>query len=144
MPRSHTPRSAAIPVRGSGPRLRALVRVATLVSALWVVFGTSLAHAATWVPMCGEHAQTVIAPPISRGASSATLRAGACEERGPLELTSGAPERPKEPSAAHELVPRMPPVFHRLYSAPRARVSVATHASGERAAHRGAIERPPR
>ena len=118
--------------------------MAALLSALWIVFGTTVASAATWVPMCGEHAETVIAPPISRPLSDATLRAGACDDRMVQGFTSSLPERHKEPSAAPELVPRMPPVFHRLYAAPRTRVTIETEISGERNAHRSSIERPPR
>jgi hypothetical protein len=113
-------------------------------AALWVLFGAPFANAVTRVPMCGEHAQTVIAPPISRAASDASARAVPCEKRAVSGLTAGAPERQQESAAAPELVPRMLPIYHRLFPRPSASMPIQSAERGDRAGHPNALERPPR
>jgi hypothetical protein len=120
------------------------VRLMACLAALWVLFGAPFAHAATRVPMCGEHAQTVIAPPIARSASGASLRAGPCEKSAISGFSAGAPERQQESAASPELVPRLLPIYYRLFSRPFVLAPIQSAERGERAGHPIALERPPR
>lgn len=120
-------------------------RLVACLSVLWVLFGAKVASAVTLVPMCGEHAETVIAPPVMRSTSDAVARAGTCQERTLHELKGGGlPERPSEPSTSPPSTPRVPPIYHRLFPVPRARVALERAIDGERAGHRSNVERPPR
>lgn len=118
-------------------------RIVACLAVLWVVFGAGTAGAATLVPMCGEHAETVIAPPVSRPASDAVLRAP-CSQRAAVQLSDGAPEAPREPMVPHEAAPRILPVYYRLAPIPCTRAALEVAPRGDRAGFGSAIERPPR
>lgn len=95
------------------------------------------------VPMCGVHAETVAAPPITRAAKEVPLGVPCKDERATrFESRNDAPVPPEAPSV--ELVPRLPPLRYRLPPAPGARTPRDVFTSGERPGHERAIERPPR
>lgn len=119
-------------------------RLVACLSALWVVFGAAVAHAVTLVPMCSEHAETVVAPPIFRAASNSALRSGACEDPGRFGIESGLPERTPERVAAPEGAPRMPPIYFYLPPIPHSRAPLEGTTVHERPGYRSGIERPPR
>jgi hypothetical protein len=103
------------------------------------------ASAALTVPMCGEHAQTIAAPPSGRAANPTFLTAKPCEQRAASALVSGAPEPRPEPVPPLELTPRIAAVSYDLgafvgdaHGLPRGATG------GERSAHSSSIERPPR
>lgn len=82
-------------VRSSG--LRFLVRVLSVVAALFVLGVSGRASAATLlaVPMCGERGESVAAPPIFRAKDAGSIVASPCQHE---ELSVGrsaplAPER---------------------------------------------------
>ena len=132
----------ASPRRGCGHW--AFFRVLLGLALVTLSFGARTASAATRVPMCGEHAQTVMAPPTSRPLPLSELIAGPCEGQGAEQFTNGLPDRHKEPKLTNDSVPRLPPVVHRSFDAARAHSSLDTSENGERPAHTRGIERPPR
>jgi hypothetical protein len=119
-------------------------RFAACLSALWVVFGAQLAHAITLVPMCGLHAETQIAPPISRPSMNGVIRSGACEDVPLLELHKGLPDRSPEHGAPPQDAPRVPPVYFRLPPVPCTRAPIVSVRADDRSGFRSGIERPPR
>jgi hypothetical protein len=95
--------------------------------------------------MCGEHADTVVAPPIERPGVDTTIRPGACGERGVWVLGTGnLPEKTPERSSAPESAPRFPPISFRLPPVPRTRALLEDTCSGERPGYPAGVERPPR
>lgn len=93
---------------GSHPRslsssgLRLLLRLLSVVAALCVLSVSGRAAAATGqlpsdaaVPMCGEHNDSVEAPPIFRGAADDVLRALPCHAPDQLGVSQNAPSAPK-------------------------------------------------
>ena len=82
----------------SSSGLRLLLRLVSVVAALFVLSVSGRAAAATLpsVPMCGEHNESVAAPPIFRAIDSGSIRALPCHS--PMELgvsptTPASPER---------------------------------------------------
>ncbi|MFZ5891188.1 MAG: hypothetical protein ACOY0T_09060 [Myxococcota bacterium] len=102
------------------------------------------AFALSVVPMCGENAETVIAPPISRAAPEIPLVAGNCEHKTDTRLETRGPRQAPPDLPSVELVPRVPPLRFWLPRAPSSRAPLADYRDEERSAHRAAIERPPR
>jgi len=93
---------------GSHPRslsssgLRLLLRLLSVVAALFVLSVSGRAAAATGqlpsdaaVPMCGEHNDSIEAPPIFRGVAGGTLRALPCHAPDQLGVGQNAPSAPK-------------------------------------------------
>lgn len=103
------------------------------------------ALAALTVPMCGEHAQTIAAPPSGRAANPTFLTAKPCEQRAASTLVSGVAEQRPEPVAPLELTPRIAAVRYDLGAfAGQAQLLPRRVVGGERSAHSSGIERPPR
>lgn len=119
-------------------------RIAACLSALWIALGCPVALAAPLVPICGKHAETLAAPPISRPAHGAVLRKAPCSKQGPLELQRGLPERAPERVAVAEPPPLTLPTAFPLAPAARKRTPLKAMRSGERDGFRPGIERPPR
>jgi hypothetical protein len=112
--------------------------------ALVALLSSRASFALTLVPMCGVHAETVAAPPISRAAEEVPLGPKRCHDkrdRG-FEAREQVPLPPPTPHV--DIVPRLPPLRYRLPPAPRARRPVEFLVSGERPGYQRAIERPPR
>jgi hypothetical protein len=91
--RSFSPRSSG---------LRLLLRLVSMVAALWVLCLSGHAAAATVpasgttaVPMCGERNQSIEAPPIFRVDDSGVLRAMPCHGPDEFAAGQGAPSGPK-------------------------------------------------
>jgi len=112
---------------------------------LIALFGARSADALTLVPMCGEHAQTIAAPPVQRDARSTVLRAAPCADANDQLAARTLPDpTAPERAAALDSVPRMPPVWHSLPPLPASgRGLCASVRSGERPGHVQPIERPP-
>jgi hypothetical protein len=81
--------------RSSG--LRLLLRLLSVVAALFVLSVSSRASAAgnAPVPMCGDHNESVAAPPIFRGVRSDSLRALPCQAPDQLGESPSAPMAPE-------------------------------------------------
>jgi hypothetical protein len=125
-------------------RARRITRALLCLTLAVFSFTSKAAWAATLVPMCGEHAQTVVAPPISRAARDFPLAPLGCDKKADRHLESGpSPQRAPEPPAL-EFVPRVPPIRYVLAPPPCYRADLDAGADGERSAHRSNIERPPR
>ena len=131
-------------LRSSG--LRLLLRLLSVVAALFVLSVSSQASAATNVPvpMCGDHNESVAAPPIFRGARADYLRALPCHA--PDQLGSG-PSAPMAPERVivHERPERVLGFGSlRVAHSESSRVSIA---SASRAVKRpgfvGTLFRPP-
>jgi hypothetical protein len=137
-------RPLSSPPRRRGFERALRVRLMACLAALWVLFGAPFAHAVTRVPMCGEHAQTVIAPPISRPASDASLRAVPCEKSASSGFVTGSPERQQESAGVPELVPRVLPIYYRLFPRPSVPMPIPSAERGDRAGHPSTLDRPPR
>jgi hypothetical protein len=128
------------------PRRGAAFGLALTLCTLVALFVARPASAAlVYAGMCGTHAQSVVAPPISRAAPEIPLAPIDCSREGDAAKfeTQGSKPAPP-PSPPLELTPRLPALVYRLPPAPRLLVPVESGVRGERAAHRGAIERPPR
>ncbi len=83
-------------LRSSG--LRLLLRLLSVVAALVVLSVSGRAAAATRdlpVPMCGEHNESIAAPPIFRASESGTLRALPCHAPDQLGQGQSAPMAPE-------------------------------------------------
>ena len=83
-------------VRSSG--LRLLLRLLSVVAALFVLSVSGRASAATTnaaVPMCGDHNESIAAPPIFRGARADSLRALPCHAPDQLGTSPSAPVAPE-------------------------------------------------
>jgi hypothetical protein len=85
----------------SSSGLRLLLRLVSVLAALLVLSVSSRASAASRpgtdkpVPMCGDHNESVAAPPIFRGSHDTALRAGPCQAPDELGTTRGAPLSPE-------------------------------------------------
>jgi len=87
--RSYSPRSSG---------LRLLVRLVSVVAALFVLSVTGRASAAgnLAVPMCGEHNESVAAPPIFRGANDGgSIRATRCHTPDAFGVAPSSPAAPE-------------------------------------------------
>jgi len=80
--------------RSSG--LRLLTRLVSLVAALFVLSVTGRASAANLaVPMCGEHNESVAAPPLFRFAHDGSIRAVPCQAQSEFDVGQNAPPAPE-------------------------------------------------
>lgn len=84
--------------RSSG--LRLLLRLLSVVAALFVLSVSNRASAATRlgdlpVPMCGDHNESIAAPPIFRASESGSLRALPCHAPDQLGQGPSAPIAPE-------------------------------------------------
>ena len=81
--------------RSSG--LRLLLRLLSVVAALFVLSVSARAAAATnaAVPMCGDHNESVAAPPIFRGVRLDSLRALPCHAPDQVGTSPSAPIAPE-------------------------------------------------
>ena len=87
--RSYSPRSSGLGL---------LVRLVSVVAALFVLSVTGRASAAAnlAVPMCGEHNESVAAPPIFRGANDGgSIRATPCHTRDAFGVAPSSPAAPE-------------------------------------------------
>src|SRR4051794_6325284 len=87
--RSYSPRSSG---------LRLLVRLVSVVAALFVLSVTGRASAAAnlAVPMCGDHNESVAAPPIFRGANDGgSIRATRCHTPDAFGVAPSSPAAPE-------------------------------------------------
>lgn len=103
------------------------------------------AFATTLVPMCGEHAETIAAPPPMRASSDAEITSPPC--KAPFELLSSSNEPARTPEAAASLdtAPRLPAVYYRLPR--RAEPTVSKFLDVPGSARNGfarTLDRPPR
>jgi hypothetical protein len=81
--------------RSSG--LRLLLRLASVVTALFVLCLSGKASAAPGaaVPMCGDHNESIAAPPIFRATDGGTLKALPCQASQQFGVSQGAPAAPE-------------------------------------------------
>jgi hypothetical protein len=143
---------------GSYPRslsssgLRLLLRLLSVVAALFVLSVSGRAAAATGqlpsdaaVPMCGEHNDSVEAPPIFRGVGRSALRALPCHAPDQLGVGQSAPSAPK-PVLVFERPERVVAFGSlRIAESASSRISIASASrSLERPGFVGTPFRPPR
>jgi hypothetical protein len=114
-----------------------------LVASLFVLAARPAA-AMVLAPMCGGNGETLTAPPISRNAAEVPLAPTGCDRKDETRFENRTPNPPPPQVTSSDVVPRLPPVWYRLPPAPRVLIPVESTSSGERAAHRRGIERPPR
>jgi hypothetical protein len=81
----------------SSSGLRLLLRLLSVVAALFVLSLSGRASAATnaAVPMCGEHNESIAAPPIFRASETGSLRALPCHAPDALSTSPSAPIAPE-------------------------------------------------
>ena len=135
--------------RSSG--LRLLVRLVSVVAALFVlsVSGRAAAAPATVnlnaaVGMCGEHNESIAAPPIFRATESGVLRALPCHAPDQLGLGQSAPMAPQR-ATVHQR-PEQVLAFNalRITQSNVSRISIARASrSLERPGFVGTLFRPP-
>jgi hypothetical protein len=113
-----------------------------LMAALVLVLSPA-AFATTLVPMCGERAETVAAPPPMRASNDGSI-SDPCST--PFELASGPATPARSPEAVPaELAPRVPPVYYRLpRSAQPVRLLDGDAFGCPRPGFTRGIDRPPR
>ena len=130
--------------RSSG--LRLLVRLLSVVAALFVLSLSSRASAATNapVPMCGDHNESVAAPPIFRGVRADSLRALPCHAPDQLGASPNAPLAP-ERVIVHERAERVLGFGSlRIAQSASSRISIASASQAlERPGFVGTLFRPP-
>ena len=130
--------------RSSG--LRLLLRLLSVVAALSVLSVSGRASAATNapVPMCGDHNESVAAPPIFRGARADSLRALPCHAPDELATSPSAPMAP-ERVVVHQRSERVLGFASlRLAQSESSRISIASASQAlERPGFVGTLFRPP-
>ncbi len=136
-----SPATAQVRVRSRGPAFGLLLTLTTL---LLLLVARPACAALVFAPMCGTHAQSVVAPPISRAAPEIPLAPSDCQNEQRTRFETGHHEQGPLPSPVVELTPRLPALAYRLPPAPRVLVPRESSRCGERAAHGAALERPPR
>jgi hypothetical protein len=94
--------------------------------------------------MCGVHAETVAAPPISRAAEEVPLAPKPCKDKSDRRFEARGHSPLPPPTTQVDVVPRLPPLRYRLPPAPRVLGPIDFHVSGERPGYQRTIERPPR
>lgn len=115
-----------------------------LTALLLLTFTKPAAAALVFAPMCGTHAQSVVAPPISRAAPEIPLSASDCDGSHDLRFEADQRKPSPVPSPVLELTPRLPALAYRLPSAPRALVPLVDSEDDARPGYRSNLERPPR
>jgi hypothetical protein len=129
--------------RNSAPARLHRHLVGCLVAALLLLLSPG-AFASALVPMCGERAETVAAPPPGRGANDASLSTP-CNLPPTFAVDPTAPPRAPEIASGLESTPRLPAVYFRLPRAPgSAQTIVEAGLRCERAGFPRTLERPPR
>ena len=139
----HSPRPFAMSFPSCAPPRIHRHLIGCLVAALLLVLSPR-AFATTLVPMCGERAQTVVAPPPMQAARDASLSIP-CSPPSEFAADPTAPSRAPEIATQLDAPPRMPAVYYRL---PRAagdahRLS-QTELGRPRPGFSRGLERPPR
>lgn len=131
-------------LRSSG--LRLLLRLLSIVAALFVlsVSGRAAAASNAPVPMCGDHNESVAAPPIFRGARTDGLRALPCHAPGQLGASPSVPMAP-ERVVVHERPERVLGFGSlRIAQSESSLVSIASASQAlERPGFVGTLFRPP-
>jgi hypothetical protein len=95
----------------SSSGLRFLLRLVSVVAALFVLSISSRASATPLpaVPMCGDHNESIAAPPIFRSVDTSALQARPCQNPTELTLAQGsapiAPERVIVQQAPERVLP---------------------------------------
>jgi hypothetical protein len=130
----------------SSSGLRLLLRLVSVVAALFVLSVSGRVAAATLpaVPMCGEHNESVAAPPIFRAADSGSIRAVPCHSSTQLGVSPSVPAAP-ERVIVYETPERML-AFNdlRVGDGQSSRISIGIAASAlERPGFFGTPFRPP-
>jgi hypothetical protein len=125
---------------------RALVRTLLAALVVAVVALVSPAAYAAAVPMCGEDAQSIAAPPMVLPSKGHVLERVPCPERDFMELGSAPNEGPRPSAPSGDDAPqRVCPTSFGLLRAPRsARLSVEDAQFRPQRGILGSIERPPR
>ncbi len=130
--------------RSSG--LRLLLRLLSVVAALFVlsVSGRAVAAPNAPVPMCGDHNESIAAPPIFRGVRAESLRAIPCHAPDQLGTSPSAPVAP-ERLTVHERPERVLGFGAlRVTQSASSRISIAsTSRALERPGFVGTLFRPP-
>jgi hypothetical protein len=117
--------------------------VGCLVAALLLVLSPS-AFATTLVPMCGERAETLAAPPPMRAVGDASISTP-CTQPFEFAADPSAPSRAPEVAAQLDAPPRLPAVYYQLPRAPAdARRLSQTELGGARPGFSRGLDRPPR
>ena len=131
-------------IRSSG--LRLLLRLLSVLAALFVLSVSGRAAAATngAVPMCGDHNESVAAPPIFRGVRTDSLRALPCHAPDQLGESPSAPVAP-ERSVVHQRPERVLGFAAlRIAESVSSRISIASASQAlERPGFVGTLFRPP-
>jgi hypothetical protein len=103
------------------------------------------ALATTFVPMCGERAESVAAPPPMRASSDAEIVSPPCQSPQELFTRSNEPARTPDSAASLELTPRLPALYYRLARPVQpSTIRFVVEPGSERSAFVRQIERPPR
>jgi hypothetical protein len=129
--------------RSSG--LRFLVRLASLVAALVVLCATGRAAAASnAVPMCGEHNESIAAPPIFRAHDGGSIVASPCHSE---QVKAGRSSAPAPERMVVQERPERALSFSALCLSQQvdARVPIATGSyARQRPGFGRSLDRPPR
>jgi hypothetical protein len=125
-------------------RSRAIVRALICVVFAALAFSSRAALASMAVPMCGVHAQTVAAPPISRAAPEIPLAPSNCDARALSKWGEHTPTRSPASFPHFELTPRLAALHYRLPPVPRERQPLSESTLIERPGFASNVERPPR
>jgi hypothetical protein len=130
------------PRRTAPPRIHRHL-IGCLVAALLLVLSPR-AFATTLVPMCGERAETLAAPPPMRAAGDASISTP-CTQPFEFAADPAAPSRAPEVAAQLDAPPRLPAVYYRLPRAPAdAQRLSRTELGGARPGFSRGLDRPPR
>jgi hypothetical protein len=127
-------------------KLRAVQRLLVVALAAALVLLASPAATAAVVPMCGENAQSIAAPPILKPGKGHVLERLPCPERDAFELGRGSGDGPRPiPSLIDDAPQRVCPTPVHFPRVPRvARLSITQERLWPQSAYVGVIERPPR
>jgi hypothetical protein len=131
------------------PSRRTRARVGRLLlgclTAALVLLLSPAAFATAFVPMCGERAETVAAPPPMRASSDAEIANLPCPAPQELLTRSHEPARTPESAAPLDLMPRLPALYYRVPRPDQPSAIRFIDVTGTaRSAFAREIERPPR
>ena len=131
----------------SSSGLRLLLRLLSVVAALFVLSVSGRASAATnaAVPMCGNHNESIAAPPIFRASETGSLRALPCQAPDALRMSQSAPITPERVIVQERPEKVLGFGVLRLAQSASSRVSIASAGQTlERPGFVGTPFRPPR
>jgi hypothetical protein len=131
----------------SSSGLRLLLRLLSVVAALFVLSVSGRAAAATnaAVPMCGNHNESIAAPPIFRASETGSLRALPCHAPDQLGMSPDAPITPERVVVQERPEKVLGFGVLRLAQSESSRVSIASAGQTlQRPAFVGTPFRPPR